>query len=200
VKLVLEVTLDKLLLRDPVMRLFRVELRTMLAVLAVLALPLAWASFRGWPGDLVLSVTQFPFAWLPWSVIRFLLGRRVGLTGPRQSRGLLLTGLLVLTCVVTLCVCWARLRSFHLWSAHEHDLTRSDYGIVQFDNWLRSRSATPHFWKSNCTHSPASNVLGIALAVLMGIVGFLVSVTVRVRHQALDKTEAMHDHSANSHL
>jgi hypothetical protein len=172
----LEITLGKPFTGDLVMPWLRVELRTMLALVAVLALLLGWAKSWGWPGDIVLSVTQFPFAWLCWSVIGLLSGRCLHLSGPRRP---LLTRLFVLTCVVTLLVDWARLRSFQLWFAHADTLTWPDYGIVQFDNWLRTRVETPVFWKRNCTHSPASIVMGIALAILMGIGGFLMRVSVR---------------------
>lgn len=87
------------------MHLFRVETCTIQAIIAVLALLLGWARWWGWPGDLVLSVTQFPFAWFSWSVIGFLLGRSLGSTERRQERSPLLTGLLVLFCVVTFCKC-----------------------------------------------------------------------------------------------
>jgi hypothetical protein len=157
------------------MRRIRVELRTFLALVAALALLLGWARSWGWPGDLLLSVTQFPFAWLSWSVIGFIVGRGIYVSKPRRP---LLTRLFVLTCVAVLLVGWARLRSFHLWFAHEDTLNWPDHGIVQLDNWLRTRVETPDFWKRNCTHSPASIVMGIALAFLMGIGGLLTRILV----------------------
>ena len=65
------------------------------------------------------------------------------------------------------------MRSLRLWFPREETLTWADYGIVQVDYWLRSRVETPDFWKRNCTHSPASIVMGIALAILTGIGGLL---------------------------
>jgi len=156
------------------MHMFRLELRTMLAVVATLALLLGWARFWGWPGDLVLSVTQFPVAWLSWSAVGFLLGRGSGLTEPRKGRGLLNTSLLMFMGGVTLLVCWARLRSFDLWFTGGRNLCWPDSEIVQFDDWLRNRRSVPHFWKSNCTHSPASVVLGMALSALACMCGLLI--------------------------
>jgi hypothetical protein len=153
----------------------RVELRTILALVAALALLLGWAKSGGWPGDLVLSVTQFPFAWLSWSVIGFLIGRCIYLPKSRSPRFM---RLFLLTSVAILLVGWARVRSFQLWFPREDTLTWSDYGIVQLDYWLRDRIETPDFWKRNCTHSPASIVMGIALAILAGVGGLLMRVSV----------------------
>jgi hypothetical protein len=160
---------------DLVMPRLRVELGTILALVAALALLLVWAKSWGWPGDLVLSVTQFPFAWLSWSLIGFLVGRCICLPKPRSP---LLTCVFTLTCVAVLLVGWARLRSFQLWFPREDTLAWPDYGIVQLDYWLRARVETPDFWKRNCTHSPASIVMGIALAILAGIGGLLMRVLV----------------------
>jgi hypothetical protein len=145
-------------------------LRTILALVAALAILLGWAKSWGWPGDLVLSVTQFPFAWLVWSVIGFLVGRCIYLS---KQRSPLAAHLFLLTCVAILLVGWARMRSFRLWLPREETLTWPDYWIVQVDYWLRSRVETPDFWKRNCTHSPVAIVLGIALAILTAIGGLL---------------------------
>jgi hypothetical protein len=142
----------------------------MLALVAAPAILLGWAKSWGWRGDLMLSVTQFPFAWLAWSVIGFLVGRCIYLP---KIRSPLFARLFLLTCVAILLVGWARMRSFRLWFPREETLTWPDYWIVQGDYWLRSRVETPDFWKRNCTHSPAAIVLGIALATLTGIGGLL---------------------------
>ncbi len=79
-----EIKLVSPLLRTSLMPRLRVELRTILALVAALALLLGWAKSWGWPGDLVLSVTQFPVAWLSWSVVGFLVGRCIYLPKPRS--------------------------------------------------------------------------------------------------------------------
>ena len=73
----------------------------MLALVAALAILLGWAKSGGWRGDLVLSVTQFPFAWLAWSVIGFLVGRCIY---PPKQRSPLLAHAFLLTCVAILLV------------------------------------------------------------------------------------------------
>jgi hypothetical protein len=169
--------------RDPVMPRLRVELRTMLALVAALAILLGWAKSWGWPGDLVLSVTQFPLAWLAWSVVGLLVGQCICLP---EQRSPLLARLYLLTCVAILVVGAARMRSFRLWFPREETLTWPDYWIVQADYWLRSRVEIPDFWKRNCTHSPATIVLGIAVAILAGIGGLLMRFQRQARGLEID--------------
>lgn len=150
----------------------RPRVRSMLLLIAFVAMVMGTAPVWGWPGDLLLSTTQFPVGWAACGAIGYVLGREG--FGQKRTQGMRSRVALAVCLLATIGLVWMRHRADYLWYT-DSGVTYLDEFVVRLDVWLRSRESIPVFWKRNCTHSPAKIVLGIGVTGMIALDGLLMA-------------------------